>query len=116
MALSVTVHGIPVKSGLVLAGRLATADITTNDGSDNVIYTVPVASDTDWDYLIFSISVCNRAATSATNLSIAVADADTPLNSEFVEWNTTIVPRGVLERTQIIANPGQRIILRWGTP
>jgi hypothetical protein len=116
MALSVVVHGIPVKSGTQSPGRLATADITLDDGSDNIIYTVPTATDKAWDYLIFSISVCNRDAVSATNLSIAVADADTPLDSEFVEWNTSIVPRGVLERTQLVANPGQRIILRWGTP
>lgn len=113
MPLSVTVHGIPVKTGLTQAGRLATADITAQDGSDVVLYTVPVASDVEWDYLIFSVSVCNRADESATNISIAVADADTPLDSEWVEWNSTLVPYGVLERTQVVATPGQRIILRW---
>lgn len=116
MALSVTVHGIPVKAGTQSAGRLATADLTTDDGSDVVLYTVPTTTDVDWDYLIFSISICNRDATAATNLSIAIADLATPLDEEFIEWKTSIVPRGVLERTQLIANPGQKIILRWGTP
>jgi hypothetical protein len=113
MALSVTVHGIPVKAGTQNPGRLATADIQTQDGSDVVLYTVPTVTDVEWDYLIFSVSVCNRSSVSANNISIAVADANTPVNSEFVEWNTSLVPRGVLERTQLIANPGQRIIVRW---
>lgn len=113
MSLSVTVHGIPVGNAQT-PGRLATADITTTDGSDVVVYTVPTFE--SLDYLIWSISVCNRANTAATNVSIAVSPNDVPQDSEFIEWNSTIVPRGVLERTQNVANKGDRIIVRVGTP
>lgn len=111
MALSVTVHGIAVKTGPQTAGRWATADITTTDGTDNIVYTVPV----DVDYAIASTLLLNRETEAATNVNIAVAQADVPLSSEFIEWNATIIPRGVLERTQMILNPGDRIIVRVGT-
>lgn len=113
MSLSVTVHGIPIGDAQT-PGRLATADITTTDGSDVIVYTVPTFG--TLDYLIWSISICNRANTAATEVSIAVAQADVPEASEFIEWNATIVPKGVLERTQNVANPGDRIIVRVGTP
>lgn len=111
MSVSVTVHGIPVGDAQQ-PGRLATADITTTDGSDIIVYTVPNLP--GLNYLIWSISLCNRANTAATNVSIAVSPSDVPQDSEFIEWNATIVPRGVLERTQNVANPGDRIIVRIG--
>jgi len=114
MALSVTVHGIPVKAGIVMAGRLATADITTTDGTEYVVYTVPTVTDFDWDYLVFSISVCNRAATTATNVGVAISTLDTPTASEYIENSASIVPNGVLERTQLVASPGDRIVVRVG--
>lgn len=113
MSLSVTLHGIPIGDAQT-PGRLATADITTTDGSDVIVYTVPTFE--SLNYLIWSISICNRASTAATDVSIAVAEADVPLDSEFIEWNATIVPKGVLERTQNVANPGDRIIVRVGQP
>jgi hypothetical protein len=113
MSLSVTVHGIPVGDAQQ-PGRLATADITTTDGTDNIVYTVPELE--ALNYLIWSISICNRASTAATEVSIAVSPTDVPADSEFIEWNATIVPKGVLERTQNVASPGDRIIVRVGTP
>ena len=60
--------------------------------------------------------ILNREVEAATNVSLAIAQADIPLDSEWTEWNATLVPRGVLERTQLILNPGDRIIVRVGTP
>jgi len=68
------------------------------------------------EYAILSVAICNRSDTAVNNVNIAVASGDVPSNSEFIEWYTTIVPRGVLERTQIIAAVGDRIIVRVGTP
>ena len=112
MALSVTVHGITIKTGAQTSGRLATADLATQNGLDNVVYTVSQAP--DMDYAIVAVSVCNRASTAAESVAIAVCDSDVPKDQDFVEWNTTLVPNGVLERTQIIMQRGQRLIVRWG--
>jgi hypothetical protein len=113
MSLSVSVYGFQTRVGNQTNGRYATADVTTTDGSDIVVYTVPGG---DVEYAILSVSICNRAAVAATEVSLAVASTDTPELYEFVEWNTTIIPRGVYERTQILAAPGDRIIVRVGTP
>lgn len=112
MALSVTVHGFTVKTGTQTTGRLGTANITAQDGLDTVLYTVP--NSPDFSYAILAVSVCNRQATSVSNVNIALCDSVLPKPVDFIEWNTTIVPYGVLERTQIMVQPGQRIVLRWG--
>lgn len=115
MALSVTVHGFLTRIGTQSNGRFATADITTTDGTDTILYTVPSGGG-DVDYSILAVSICNRASVSVPQVSVAVASADAPELYEFIEWNTTIVPNGVLERTQILAAPGDRIIVRVGQP
>lgn len=112
MALSVTAHGITIKTGAQTSGRLATADLTAQDGIDNVVYTVSQAP--DMDYAIVAVSVCNRAQVAAEIVAIAVSDSDVPKDQDFIEWNTTLVPNGVLERTQIVMQRGQRLIVRWG--
>ena len=112
MSISVTVHGFTVKTGEQLNGRFSTADISTTDGTDYVLYTVPAG---EIEYAILSVAICNRSDTAVNDVNIAVASNVLQL-AEFIEWNTTIVPRGVLERTQIIAAVGDRIIVRVGTP
>lgn len=110
MALSVSVYGIPVVAGTQTAGRWATADITTTDGTEYIVYTVPSTV----DYVIFSISICNRASVSANGVAIAISPNDVPTDQEYVEWNASLVPNGVLERTQMVANAEDRIIVRVG--
>ena len=112
MALSVTVHGITIKTGTQTSGRLGTADITTQDGLDTVVYTLSTAP--DMDYAIAAVSVCNREQAAAEQVYLAVCDSDIPKDQDFIEWNTTLVPNGVLERTQLTLTPGQRVVLRWG--
>ena len=110
MSLSVTVHGIATSEGVNQNGRWATADITTIDGSDIIVYTFPATI----DYAFTSISICNRAGTPTLPVSMAIAQSNTPLDSEFIEWQTVIIPKGVLERTQLLVQPGDRIIVRVG--
>lgn len=108
MSLSVTVHGIETSSGPTNNGRWATTDITTTDGSDTVVYTIPLTI----DYAIAAISICNRADQPTGAISVAIAEADIPLDREFIEWQTIIIPKGVLEITQLMLEPDTRIIVR----
>lgn len=112
MPLSVTLHGIATVAGPNQNGRWATEEILLDDGADNIIYTVPGTV----EYLIGAINVLNRSDESAVGVNIAIAKNDVPLDSEFIEWKTSMVPRGVLERTQLIIEPGDRVIVRWGEP
>jgi hypothetical protein len=113
MALSVTVHGFMTLTGTQTAGRWGTANITTEDGADTVVYTVP---NVGVDYMILAVSITNRAPVSASNVSVAISSEVTPRSYEFIEYNSSLVPSGTLERTQIMASPGDKIFVRWGVP
>jgi len=112
-ALSATVYGFLTKTGTQTNGRFGTADITLDDGTDNVIYQVPAV---DVDYAILNVSLCNRDTSSLTNINIAISNSTSPNDEEFVEWNATVAPSGVLERTQLFVAPAQYVIVRVGTP
>lgn len=85
-------------------GRLGVADLSA--ATNTSVYTVPAGY-----FSVVSVNICNR-----TNVAIAVriaaAAADSPLNSEFLEFDTEIGGRGVLERTGIIVGAGQKIVVR----
>lgn len=86
-------------SGRLGAQNLAAATVTT-------VYTVP----TDI-FTIASISICNRG-NQATGVRIAIAETDTPTSAEFIEYDTELLPKGVLERTGIAMGAGQKIVVR----
>ena len=85
-------------------GRLGVGDLTGD--VDTTLYTCP--TDT---FAVASVSVCNRG-NSPTTIRLAVAAADTPLNSEFIEYDIEINPKGVLERTGVVVGANQRVIVR----
>jgi hypothetical protein len=109
MALSITVHGFMTLAGTQPAGRWATADITAQDGADNLIYTAPPTV----EYMIVAISVTNRLEETVNNVSIAVSQDSDPNPYDFIEWNTSIVPSGTLERTQVTLNANDKLFIRW---
>lgn len=113
MALSVTVHGFMTLTGTQTAGRWGTANITAEDGADTVVYTVPSVG---VDYMILAVSITNRAPVTASDVSVAISSDVTPKSYEFIEYQSSLVPSGTLERTQIVASPGDKIFVRWGVP
>lgn len=91
-----------------LGGRLGTPQILATTDS-TVLYTVPTGYSA-----IANVSVLNRGTT-AVSVKLATSDTDTPEPAEYIEWDTVIVPRGVLERTQIVMQPGRRLIISTDT-
>ena len=89
-------------SGVVGKNDLQAATNTT-------VYTCP--ADT---FSVATINLTNRNATSVT-VRIAVAASDTPLDSEFIEYEATVLGNGVLERTGIVLAAGQKIVVRSST-
>lgn len=85
-------------------GRLGVADLTA--ATNTSVYTVPAGY-----FSVVSVNICNRSNV-AIAVRIAAAAADSPLNSEFLEFDTEIGGRGVLERTGIIVGAGQKIVVR----
>jgi hypothetical protein len=85
-------------------GRLGAASLAA--ATNTTLYTCP--ADT---FAVVTVSVCNRGTTTS-NIRIAVAVADTPGNEEFLEFDTALSAKGVLERTGIVLDAGKKIVVR----
>ena len=83
-------------------GRIGASDLS--GGALTTVYTAP--TDT---YAVASINLCNRG-NQATSIRIAVADANTPTAGEYIEYDTEILSKGVLERTGIVLAAGQKLV------
>jgi hypothetical protein len=86
-------------------GRLGVADLAAG-GSGTAVYVCP--SNT---FSVVTVSVCNRG-TSAANIRIAVSATSTPLDSEYLEFDTSLSAKGVLERTGIVLDDGKNLVVR----
>lgn len=85
-------------------GILGTSDLSAN--TDTSLYTVP--ADT---YSVVTVSLCNRGSSTA-NVRLAVATTATPGAGEYLEYDTSIGPNGVLERTGIVADAAKIVVVR----
>jgi len=84
-------------------GRLGAADLSS--ATNTSLYTCP--SDT---FAVISVSLCNRA-NQACNIRMAVANAATPTNAEWIEFDTELLGKGVLERTGIVMDAGKILVV-----
>jgi hypothetical protein len=85
-------------------GRLGTADLAA--ATNTTVYTCPSST-----FAVVTVSVCNRGA-SAANIRLAVATSATPGNAEFIEFDTSLSAKGVLERTGIVMDAGKLLVVR----
>lgn len=85
-------------------GRLGIADLTGDVLT--TLYTCP-----DDTFGVTSVSFCNRG-NSAVTVRLAVADLDTPVNAEYIEYDVELLAKGVLERTGIVLSSGQKLVVR----
>jgi hypothetical protein len=85
-------------------GILGTADLGA--GTDTTLYTVP--ADT---FTVAAVNMVNRG-TDPITVRVAVSDAGAPTNDEFLEYEATILPNNVLERTGIVLQAGKLLVVR----
>ena len=75
------------------------------------IYNVPVNT-----FSVATVSICNKNSTSITvRLAIAKTDptgATLPASDDYLEYETEILPNGVLERTGVIIDESRQIYAR----
>ncbi|HQT03416.1 MAG TPA: hypothetical protein PLU46_00350 [Thiotrichales bacterium] len=83
---------------------LATALPSAN--SLTQLYTVPTAK-----RAVVNMTACNRA-TSAATLRIAFTSKSTPVDSEYVEFDTSINANDSIERTAIALSEGEHIFVQ----
>lgn len=84
-------------------GRLGIADLSATTNTS--VYTVPSGT-----FSVVTVNVANRAATSAT-IRIAVSSSASPTSAEWIEYDSSLVANGVIERTGIVMDAGKQIVV-----
>jgi hypothetical protein len=87
-------------------GRLATPTaILASQSPPQTVYTVPTGY-----YTVLNVSITNRN-TAAVKIRLAMSTSGTPNAQEWLEYDTTIVPNGVFERTGLVMQAGLNLIV-----
>jgi len=84
-------------------GRLGAQDLAA--AANTTLYTVPVDT-----FAVVSVSLCNRS-NQACNVRMAVSNTATPTNAEWIEYDTELLGKGVLERTGIVMDAGKFLVV-----
>ena len=84
-------------------GRLGVSAIAAT--TNTTVYTAPVGY-----YTVCNVSVTNRNTTSI-NVRIAMSTLGTPNAQDWIEYDTVVVPNGVLERTGLVLQAGLNIVV-----
>ncbi len=85
-------------------GRLGTADLAAV--TLTTVYTVPATT-----FSVVTVSVINRSA-SAALIRIALASGASPTDAEWLDYDVSLSPKGVLERTGIVMDTGKLLVVR----
>lgn len=85
-------------------GRLGAEDIAAT--TNTTVYTCPATT-----FAVVTISLCNRNPTSSRNIRLALSTGGSPTNAEYLEFDSELLAKGVLERTGIVLTAGQRLIV-----
>lgn len=84
-------------------GRLGAENLAA--ATNTTVYSVP--ADT---FSVVSLSLCNRG-NQAVNVRVAVAASATPTDAEWIEYDTEVLGKGVLERTGIVMDSGKLLVV-----
>ncbi len=84
-------------------GVLGTNNLTA--ATNTVVYTCP--SNT---FAVATISICNRS-NSAITARVALSATSSPTAAEWIEYDTEILPKGVLERTGLVLEAGRNLVV-----
>ena len=85
------------------SGRLGASDVAA--GTYTTVYTCPAST-----FAVVSINLLNRGNSSCF-VRLAIADASTPTNGEFIEFDTELTPKSLLERTGIVMQAGKLLVV-----
>ena len=83
------------------SGRLGASDVAA--GTYTTVYTCPAST-----FAVVSINLLNRGNSSCF---VRLADASTPTNGEFIEFDTELTPKSLLERTGIVMQAGKLLVV-----
>jgi hypothetical protein len=89
-------------------GRLGTANVTTT--SATTVYTVPAAT-----FSVVSVNIVNRSSSAAALIRLAISATATPTADEWIEFDSSLVANGVLERTGLVLDTGRFVVIQTTT-
>jgi len=89
-------------------GRLGTANITTTAAA--TAYTVPAST-----FAVVSVNIVNRSSSASALIRLAVSTSASPNADEWIEFDSSLVANGVLERTGIVIKTGELIVVQTTT-
>lgn len=73
--------------------------------TNTTIYAVPAST-----YSVVTVNIVNRGTSSAA-VRLAVSSSANPTDNEYLEYDTVLPAKNVLERTGIVAEAGRQIIV-----
>ncbi len=74
--------------------------------TNTTVYTVPSST-----LGIVNISIVNKSTSANAAVRLALAAGATPTSAEWIEYDTIVPPRGVIERTAIALNAAKRVVV-----
>ena len=85
------------------SGRLGASDVAA--GTYTTVYTCPAST-----FAVVSINLLNRGNSSCF-VRLAIADASTPTNGEFIEFDSELTRKSFLDRTGIVMQAGKLLVV-----
>ena len=85
-------------------GRLGTANLSA--ATYTSVYQCPSTT-----FTVATLSICNRSNSAITARVAISTSSSSPTVDEFVEYDTEILPKGVLERTGLVLDAGKYIVV-----
>jgi len=70
------------------------------------VYTVPSSI-----LAVVNVMVINRSASNPVNVRIALAGSGSPNTNEWIEYDVTVPPKGVVERTGMALQAGKQVVV-----
>ena len=86
-------------------GRLGTANITSAS-TNTTVYTVPAST-----FSVVTLNICNRNSSTAATVRVAISTSTSPGTDEWIEYDTSIVAAGVLERTGLVLDSTNKYLV-----
>ena len=74
--------------------------------TNTTVYTVPAST-----LSVVNISITNRSTGDTANVRLALSATGTPTNAEYIEYDSILPPRGVIERTGIALNATKNVVV-----
>ena len=70
------------------------------------VYTVPSST-----LSVVNVMVINRSASNPVDVRIALAGSGSPNTNEWIEYDVTVPPKGVVERTGMALQAGKSVVV-----